>query len=79
MTIKEEKCLRSIGNPEEAAKCVGVVAGWESTTTMIYECEYHTRKSIEFRQGVRERYPDSPIPPSDFDPTYAGERWDDDY
>ena len=28
---------------------------------------------------VRERYPDSPFAPSWFDPTFAGERWDDDY
>jgi len=29
--------------------------------------------------SIRERYPDSSTPPSWFDPTYAGERWDDDY
>lgn len=30
-------------------------------------------------RGVDERYPDSATPPSWFDPTYAGETWDEDY
>jgi hypothetical protein len=28
---------------------------------------------------IRSRYPDSSTPPSWFDESYAGERWDDDY
>lgn len=28
-------------------------------------------------QGIRQRYPEHP--PSDFDESYAGERWDEDY
>lgn len=28
---------------------------------------------------TRRRYPDTDCPPSWFDPSYAGERWDDDY
>lgn len=28
---------------------------------------------------IRSRYPDSSFAPSWFDPTYAGERWDEDY
>lgn len=29
--------------------------------------------------AVNERYPDHSQPPTWFDPTYAGESWDDDY
>ena len=46
-------------------------------------CEHHYRSYVERVQpqinAVRERYPDTDTPPSWFDPTYAGEHWDEDY
>ena len=42
-------------------------------------CDGHWEKRLEIQEGINRRYPDSPFPPADFDPTYAGERWDDDY
>lgn len=42
-------------------------------------CDKHWEKRLEVQRGIDERYPDSPIPPPDFDPTYAGESWDGDY
>lgn len=44
-------------------------------------CEGHWDARLDREEQIRERYghPDSSMPPSDFDPTYAGERWDDDY
>lgn len=44
-------------------------------------CERHWEKRLEVQEGINERYghPDSDVPPSGFDPTYAGERWSDDY
>lgn len=42
-------------------------------------CDFHWRKRIELQHELEQKYPDSPIPPPWFDPTYAGERWDDDY
>lgn len=48
-------------------------------TTMIYECETHMAQSMERLDRISRDYPDSPVPPSWFDPAYAGERWDDDY
>lgn len=42
-------------------------------------CEHHWLERLERQAEIDRRYPDSPIPPADFDPTYAGERWDDDY
>lgn len=42
-------------------------------------CAKHWADRLEVQRGIDERYPDSPLPPPDFDPTYAGETWDDDY
>jgi hypothetical protein len=40
-------------------------------------CTFHLEAALERDQATRERYPQHA--PSDFDPDYAGERWDDDY
>lgn len=40
-------------------------------------CEAHWEWRLDEDQRIRERYP--VLQPSDFDPGYAGERWDDDY
>lgn len=40
-------------------------------------CEAHFEARLEREFELRRRYPDNE--PSDFDPSYAGERWDDDY
>lgn len=42
-------------------------------------CDKHWSDRLDVEQRINERYPDSPIPPADFDPTYAGESWNDDY
>lgn len=39
-------------------------------------CEHHWQARLDVQQQIDERYPDSPIPPADFDPHYAGETWD---
>ncbi len=40
-------------------------------------CDNHWEVRLHEQEKINDRYPDSPIAPSDFDPTYAGERWDD--
>lgn len=40
-------------------------------------CEKHYEKRLEIQEGINQRYPTHQ--PADFDPLYAGERWDDDY
>lgn len=42
-------------------------------------CEHHGAARVQREQGAVARYgnPDSPCPPRGFDPSYAGERWDD--
>ena len=42
-------------------------------------CDKHWGQRLDKQAKINERYPDSSMPPSDFDPTYAGERWDDEY
>ncbi len=69
------RCLR------ENDQCRGEVserASFAGTGTLIAECAAHLDRSIESNQRHREIYPDSPNAPSWFDPTDAGERWDDD-
>lgn len=39
-------------------------------------CEKHWSERLDVQEQINERYPDSPFPPDDFDPTYAGESWD---
>jgi len=43
-------------------------------------CEGHWEKRLEKQEEINRRYaPFSDVPPADFDPLYAGERWNDDY
>jgi hypothetical protein len=39
-------------------------------------CERHWNERLDAQEEISSRYPDSPLPPADFDPSYAGERWD---
>lgn len=40
-------------------------------------CDKHWADRLDVQEGINRRYPTSA--PSDFDPSYAGERWDDEY
>lgn len=42
-------------------------------------CEQHQRAREEARENSVEKYANSDVAPSWFDPADAGERWDDDY
>ena len=39
-------------------------------------CDHHWAVRLEIQEGINHRYPEHQ--PSDFDPTYAGERWEED-
>lgn len=63
-----------------ASDCRGEVQMRESlsgTGMRIARCDRHWTKRLEFQQDLNARYPQ--MPPPDFDPMYAGERWDEDY
>lgn len=42
-------------------------------------CEKHGIERLDREEEINERYPDSDSPPSWFDESFAGERWNDDY
>lgn len=43
-------------------------------------CEKHWAKRLEEQERIDKAYaPNSDVPPADFDPADAGERWDDEY
>ena len=48
-----------------------------STGKSFPRCEKHFEARLKTQDEINERYPT--LPPSDFDPAYAGERWDEDY
>lgn len=67
-------------------ECEGEVSYYQtlSGSGAVYpRCEKGYAEYVERVQpqidAVNERYPDSPNAPDWFDPTYAGESWDDDY
>lgn len=70
------ECLRASYDSEN---CSGeVTRRFTDLGTGIDECVYHMEKSRRRKQEIEERYPDTSNPPSWFDPTYAGESWDED-
>jgi hypothetical protein len=43
-------------------------------------CDGHWAERLKKQEDIIRRYaPFSDVPPGGFDPTYAGERWDEDY
>jgi len=40
-------------------------------------CEHHWERRLDEQERINRDYPDSPIAPPWFDPSYAGESWDD--
>lgn len=65
---------------EHGPDCSGVVEyrpSLSGTGMAIERCDFHWEKRLEKEDEIQERYPYNA--PSDFDPSYAGERWDDDY
>lgn len=76
-TDDELKCL-----DRRDDNCTGTVQLRESlsgTGTRIPRCDGHWAKRLEKQEAHRKVYPDSPTPPDWFDPTVAGETWDEDY
>ena len=68
-----------IGKPDECRGEVEMRPSLTGTGMAIPRCDYHWDLRLRQDEEHRRIYPDSPIAPSWFDPTLAGERWDDDY
>lgn len=72
------ECLDDIGNPDDP--CEGAVEyrmALSATGVSYPRCEKHWAARMETQEAINRRYPQHP--PSDFDPAYAGERWDEEY
>lgn len=60
--------------------CEGVVEyrmALSATGQSYPRCDKHWAERIKEQERINQRYP--VMAPSDFDPGYAGERWDEDY
>ena len=74
-----DECLE-YGHPDDPCKGPVIYRLSPNGTGMrIPRCARHEEQAEERRQEISRNYPDSPIAPDWFDPSYAGERWDDDY
>lgn len=65
----------------DEASCEGPVYEYYSRSgiTKATRCERHQMQKEAKLDEIAHRYPDSDVAPAWFDPTYAGERWNDDY
>lgn len=73
--IEHRDPTECVGEVTERRSISGATTSWRCAKG--YE-EYYQRVQPQI-EAINRRYPDSSTPPSWFDPTYAGERWDDDY
>lgn len=74
----ELRCLDSYR--DDGSPCQGQVLLRESlsgTGTPIARCDQHWNERLNLQDEINRRYPATA--PADFDPYYAGERWDEDY
>jgi hypothetical protein len=76
MNVQERECQD--GHNERKGPCSGTLEDYYSAMgTHAVRCVKHMTAHYAVIDGINERYPQHA--PSDFDPSYAGERWDDDY
>lgn len=72
--MNEMECIN------QSSKCKGITElrmALSGTGIPYPRCEYHWDKRLRLQDEIDNRYPYNA--PSDFDPGYAGERWDDEY
>jgi hypothetical protein len=75
---EELKCLE-----DHTGACSGPVEYRDplsGTGKSFPRCAVHWSARLEKQEEINRKYaPFSDVPPAGFDPTYAGERWDDEY
>ncbi len=83
MSWSSTEPLECLDEHPDNSGCEGEVAYHTNPYSMSLKawprCVKHYDEYLTRMEGINQRYPDSPIPPPGFDPSYAGERWDDDY
>lgn len=73
-TTTDLRCLN------EYLDCAGAIEyrmPLSGTGRSFARCDKHWSDRLDVERGINERYPVHA--PSDFDPSYAGEHWDEDY
>ena len=65
-----------MNGPEGCKGAVEYRMPLSGTGTAFPRCDKHWEDRLEVQRGIDERYPVHA--PSDFDPAYAGESWDED-
>lgn len=68
-------------DPVNPGACSGAPVEYRSQyrgLRAIPRCGKHHDAYWDRMDKINARYPDSAVPPADFDPTYAGESWDED-
>ena len=71
---QEDKCLDDHGKNT----CQGKTEyryPLSATGKSFPRCEYHWDERLVEQERINDRYPDSDVMPSWFDPSYAGETW----
>lgn len=69
-----EPCLDGPADCKGAVKYRYALSG---TGRSFPRCDKHWSDRLDVQRGIDRRYPDSPFAPAGFDPSYAGESWDD--
>lgn len=75
-----EECPECLDAGPDGAGCEGVIEyryPLSGTGRSFPRCDKHWDERCQRQEEINQRYPHNA--PSDFDPSYAGERWDDDY
>jgi hypothetical protein len=79
-TTPELECLDHHNTADPCAGAVEYRHPLSGTGRSFPRCDHHWDKRLQKQQEINERYaPDSDVPPSGFDPYFAGERWEEDY
>lgn len=72
--------MECLEHGDERSPCEGTVEyrmALSPSGVSYPRCERHWLLRLDEQERINRRYPT--LQPSDFDPTYAGERWDDEY
>jgi hypothetical protein len=78
-TDDELQCISDGGALDPCEGPVEYRMALSATGRSFPRCDKHWAKRLDEYERDQRNFPDSPIPPSWFDPTAAGEHWDDDY
>lgn len=75
MADRERRAPTCISDSRECAGAVEYRTPLSGSGRAFPRCDKHWQDRIDLEHDVRRRYPATA--PADFDPSYAGERWDD--